>query len=263
MAKRYVESADAVELDWAALAEMDQGGCYLVALPWAGLSVLLSLLRYAQWRARWREVDSTEWSDVEDFIEELEACLIMGCDVRDLIDTINGSSNRLALELSRMNFNLDRIRDNLDSLAPDGEAYQEYGLANILAAIGPNLTRLDHSLTNISNAVNSVYGTVPNETSELTEPSTPALDDTGIVQSFSASKTSTDIVITTNVTGGTIWVLILIWSSPSWELIFTDTQLTAGHDTFTYSIADYNLPAAGYVSVLARGSQMTAPSVSY
>lgn len=263
MAKRYVESADAVELDWQALGEMDQGGCYLVALPWSGLSVLLSLLRYAEWRARWREVDETEWSDVKDFIEELEACLIMGCDVRDLIDAVNNSSGKLALELSRMNFNLDRIRDNLDSLAPDGETNKEYGLANILAAIGPNLTRLDHSLVNISNAVNSEYGTVPSETSELTEPSTPALDDTGIVQSFSVSKTSTDIVITTNVTGGTIWVLILIWSSPGWELAFTDTQLTAGKDIFTYSIADYGLPTSGYVSVLARGSQMSGASISY
>lgn len=87
MAKRYVESADAVELDWQALGEMDQGDCYLVALPWAGLSVLLSLLRYAEWRARWRTITDSEWQDITDFVQELEACLIMGCDVRELITT--------------------------------------------------------------------------------------------------------------------------------------------------------------------------------
>jgi hypothetical protein len=87
MARRYVETADAVQLDWQALGEMDQGGCYLVSLSWAGLSVLLSLLRYATWRARWRPVTNAEWQDVQEFVQETEACLLMGCDVRDLITT--------------------------------------------------------------------------------------------------------------------------------------------------------------------------------
>jgi hypothetical protein len=66
---------------------MDDDQCWLVALPYRGLSVILSLLRYAEWRARWRPVDDMTWQQVEDFINQIEGCLLMGCRVEDLIIT--------------------------------------------------------------------------------------------------------------------------------------------------------------------------------
>ena len=52
--RKLEESRDGVELDWPALAQMDDDNCWLVALPYRGISAILSLLRYAEWRARWR-----------------------------------------------------------------------------------------------------------------------------------------------------------------------------------------------------------------
>lgn len=85
--KHITESAEGVELDWQALAQMDDENCWLVALPYRAISVILSLLRYAEWRARWRPIDDATWQQVEDFINQIEGCLLMGCRVEDLIIT--------------------------------------------------------------------------------------------------------------------------------------------------------------------------------
>lgn len=123
----------------------------------------------------------------------------MTCKLDDLVTAVeninitltglsgNTVSEKIAFELARMNYNLDRIRDNLDSHAPDGEETTEYGLATLLAALGPNIARSTAFIEAIKDGLNSNLVGLPSD-GEFAEGTSPALPDVmGKVTGFSAS----------------------------------------------------------------------------
>jgi hypothetical protein len=93
--------ADAIELDWEASKAMfdDSNGtneCMLVALPWRAISTIVSTLRFAEYwalwglpadKAAWTVTQQQRWYEISAFIAEMEACLMSGCSVQDLIGT--------------------------------------------------------------------------------------------------------------------------------------------------------------------------------
>jgi hypothetical protein len=80
-------SREDVEYDNAALEEKFQDtDCWLVALDDWEISILLSSLRYAHWSRRWRSLGSLTWDEIQAKIENLEHCLMAGCNVGELLD---------------------------------------------------------------------------------------------------------------------------------------------------------------------------------
>lgn len=82
---------DAILLDWDKLLDIPDD-CYLVALSLREISVLNSLMRYAEARHLWRQSDlgATWANDVEPFVNQLKGALLMGCNINDLVSAING-----------------------------------------------------------------------------------------------------------------------------------------------------------------------------
>lgn len=92
---------DAIDLDWDATKAMfpdsdNLNDCMLVALPWRAISVLVSVLRFAEYwhlwglptdETAWTEAQRTRWYEIQAFISEVEVCLMTGCSVSDLITT--------------------------------------------------------------------------------------------------------------------------------------------------------------------------------
>jgi hypothetical protein len=74
--------------DGQALADFfEDGSCWLVVLDDWEIAVLLSALRYAHWRKRWRELGPYTWDELRYKITQLEHCLMAGCNVQDLVTT--------------------------------------------------------------------------------------------------------------------------------------------------------------------------------
>lgn len=89
----YIPAKGPFSLDWDKLQSFNDR-CFLVALDEWQISVLLahlavfpqfshiwSLPRRAEWDAGLHQ----KWEDIQDFVEELERCLMSGCDVELLI----------------------------------------------------------------------------------------------------------------------------------------------------------------------------------
>lgn len=77
-------------LDWEKYSQFDDAPCYLVALSHKSLSAILALTnRFLYVPALWNvKAADPAWPEIREFVEnEIEACLLMGCDVRDLIKT--------------------------------------------------------------------------------------------------------------------------------------------------------------------------------
>ena len=87
------------QLDADKLAnEYDDECQWLVALSDWEITVILSLLRYAEWPSRW-VLGSHSWDEISAKISGLEYCLMAGCNVSELIDkfdTLNGYMLTLA-----------------------------------------------------------------------------------------------------------------------------------------------------------------------
>lgn len=136
----------------------------------------------------------------------------MTCKLDDLVlavENIGNFNEKLVFELARMNYHLDRIRDNLDSHAPDGEENTEYGLATLLAALGPNVTQSTEFIKAIKDALNTNLIGFPDETGDFAEGQTPALPDlNGYVTSIAAEIIGPGTLrITINSTGPCIVLL--------------------------------------------------------
>lgn len=90
---------DAVELDWQATKAMfpdSANPCMLVAIDWRSISTIISVLRFAEYwhiwglpaqKGQWSEGQKAQWQEITAHIGELEACLMSGCNVADLIKT--------------------------------------------------------------------------------------------------------------------------------------------------------------------------------
>lgn len=81
--------ADAIEFDWDKLQILPDD-CYLIALDTRQISILESLLRFAEARHLWRWSETATWDDdVQPAIQSLKGCLLMGCNINDLIIALN------------------------------------------------------------------------------------------------------------------------------------------------------------------------------
>jgi hypothetical protein len=85
-----VETKDGLMLDGLALADYEDGGCWLIVLDDWQISVILSSLRYAHWLARWSNLGPYTWDELEAKITQMEHCLMAGCDVDLLLDKFDG-----------------------------------------------------------------------------------------------------------------------------------------------------------------------------
>lgn len=110
--KDYVLAPGGFQLDWYGLQDDypdEINSCFLVALNRRQLAVLAKLAHtFLPWRWLWNvdKADEQAISDIQDWKENLEYCLMAGCSVQDLIATqrmlvaaIAGQSVDLASDL--------------------------------------------------------------------------------------------------------------------------------------------------------------------
>ncbi len=96
--------------------------CYLVALDGFAISLLQSVLRYAHWAARWGDLGQTPFIDVDHRVNEIEECLMSGCDVAALVDAIETGFAQLHEDLTMLagqGTDLVQIGDNVGELEDD------------------------------------------------------------------------------------------------------------------------------------------------
>jgi hypothetical protein len=100
-----------------ALEEMfPEPRCYLVALDERQLSVVLSALRVAEWPTRWHtKAWEADWPPIEAWVAGLEECLMSGCDVGALTDTIQAGFEQLHTDMTAL-VNKDVTTDLTDLL---------------------------------------------------------------------------------------------------------------------------------------------------
>lgn len=100
-----------VQLDWAKMKAIESGTCYLVALNDFHIALLLSLLRYAEWRTRWVNPPSN-FSEVTSMVAELENCLMSGCNVNDLITVIETGFENLHTDMEALTAQVGQVATN-------------------------------------------------------------------------------------------------------------------------------------------------------
>lgn len=133
-----------VHFEW----EADPGECFLFALDHRQASLLRNMLAvYPKYhwvwglpspRAEWDAAIQQQWDDISDFVNELEYCLLSGCDVND----ITGQ--------------LDRIATALESL--DEKAAAFYNWTDFVEDL-ENALGAGHILVNL---VEGFFGLMPN-----------------------------------------------------------------------------------------------------
>ncbi len=108
---------NALKLDWNKLQEMydDNLGsnpCYLVALDMRQIAFIIShISRFPKFhwtwgfprRSRWTDDHRYQWAQIVDFVNETEACLLMGCNLEDLISTLEAGFNSIGAALALPN----------------------------------------------------------------------------------------------------------------------------------------------------------------
>lgn len=100
--------------------------CYLVALDAFEIALLQSVLRYAHWAARWRDLGSVSFQEVDERVNRLEECLMSGCDVSLLIEAIENGFAQLHEDMTGDESGLPLLTDIGDNV---GEL--EDDLANV------------------------------------------------------------------------------------------------------------------------------------
>jgi hypothetical protein len=102
----------------------ENSDCWLVALDDWDISVILSSLRYAHWRKRWREdkdlKGSLTWDEIEEKLTQLEYCLMAGCNVGELLekfDTLNGYMLTLVGRFVSGENNITQVVEGLELVA--------------------------------------------------------------------------------------------------------------------------------------------------
>lgn len=88
---------DAITFDWDKLQAVPDE-CYLVALDMQQMSVVLSLLRYAQAQHLWRYSETATWeTDVQPWVEELKGAFLMACNINDIVTQLTRIADNLEL----------------------------------------------------------------------------------------------------------------------------------------------------------------------
>jgi hypothetical protein len=117
--------AEDLEFDGEVLETLfEDSDCWLVALDDWDISVILSSLRYAHWRKRWREdkdlKGSLTWDEIEEKLTQLEYCLMAGCNVSELLDKfddLNGYMLTLVGRFVSGENNITQAVENLELVA--------------------------------------------------------------------------------------------------------------------------------------------------
>lgn len=104
-------SDDDVLFDWGAMKSIETGTCYLVALTDFQIGLLLSVVRYASWRTRWVNAPE-DFGLVTDMVKELEHCLMSGCNVDLLIETLSDGFAQIHEDMQALNTNLETVATN-------------------------------------------------------------------------------------------------------------------------------------------------------
>jgi len=98
-------------LNWAKMKAIETGTCYLVALTDFHIALLLTVLRYAEWKTRWEEAPN-DFSEVTYAVAELENCLMSGCNVQDLIDSLDAGFAQLHTDMEALTTQVSAVATN-------------------------------------------------------------------------------------------------------------------------------------------------------
>lgn len=168
LTESYVLMPGGLNLDWAALFSDipdDANKCKLVALDNRQLSVIHDLLTNVRWYWLWNvdRADTAARTAIQDFIEELEDCLMSGCDVSALITKLDEIDTTLDTRLAALEDESTGIGSKLTSIATVLLAWQSGGLLAALqaiAALGASGV-IDNLLTELMQAFNTGPGDTP------------------------------------------------------------------------------------------------------
>ena len=100
-----------IQFDWQEMTEIETGTCYLVALNDFQIALLLSLLRYAEWQTRWKNAPA-DFSTVRYMVAETENCLMSGCNVAELIGTLNDGFEQLHTDMVALTGQVEAVAAN-------------------------------------------------------------------------------------------------------------------------------------------------------
>ncbi|MFQ5580272.1 MAG: hypothetical protein ACE5FZ_06640 [Nitrospiria bacterium] len=120
----------------------DPGACYLFALDERQASLLRTMLAvfpkyYWVWAipgpmSEWDAATQQQWVDISDFVEELEVCLLSGCDVSQLITQMTRIADALEGQQEQTITIDDALLDSIKALI---ETWEAGGGSSILDAL--------------------------------------------------------------------------------------------------------------------------------
>jgi len=146
--------------------------CFLVALDERQLNVVHSALSIAYYyksfwgmkhRSGWVQADFDRWDTIHAFLANLEGCLMSGCNVEDLIASVDSLTAAVAAGFSAVNvLALDTIRDTLSNwMIQEGSA--DDAMLGEIAGIGLDIeqqTTLDANRNDRLGDINTSMGIV-------------------------------------------------------------------------------------------------------
>jgi len=88
---KFQSSKEDVAYSITGMARFEGSPCFLVALTNWDISLIVSSLRYAHWRRRWLDIGTLTWDEVEAKVDNLERCLMSGCNIDTLIEVLQNA----------------------------------------------------------------------------------------------------------------------------------------------------------------------------
>jgi len=178
--KDYVFVPNGFEMDWDAINAMyDQPQCYLVALGDVQIAVILALFKFLKFshlwgfqpRKTWDAATRAKWDVIENFVAEMELCLMSGCSVQDVVFAIRELTAVIGsrvVDLSQpipnnLDFSTTGIADKLEyggnSIARNIDALTfSVGLMHTeLIAITTALGFVTNSISSINGSINESF----------------------------------------------------------------------------------------------------------
>lgn len=146
---KTLAAKDDVFFDFPTMQNFNQSP-QLVILPhghW-DVSIILALMTYTEWKSRWKNV-GVNWDSLQSDLDCLRSCLMSGCDLESLVDTLNGllsyegkSITQILSELSVGPAEDTRItlKQYFDSFEADDKIQYApiYGMLGVLSDILPD-----------------------------------------------------------------------------------------------------------------------------
>jgi len=88
---RFQSSKEDVAYSIGGMSRFEDSPCFLVALDNWDISLIISSLRYAHWQRRWLDLGDKSWDEVEAKVDNLERCLMSGCNVDTLVEVLQNA----------------------------------------------------------------------------------------------------------------------------------------------------------------------------